>query len=225
MSGYLAEQGTYRLLQILPFALGTQRRPVVQGFGAIPHRACMGCILGIGCSGRCYVRFGADSPSWSDQVLQLADRGAARVSSALSTAASLPGNMAHQAAAWTRGELLAAQADFIKAAQASKNAGLDAASSIIDTLSKRTQDALAALGKGAGDAFRGFWGLSPAGFIGGAAVLGAAVILALGLSGGGQAYLGSVGAGFGRGIGEVGAGYGGAAREVGRSLPALLKVL
>jgi len=142
------------------------------------------------CCAACAEHVGADDPPDLVELLaDYADQQARRVSDALDQVARLPGNMASAGMAWVRGELLAAERDLLEAGRMAAQAGADASGVMLAALAERARQALAALGGGAGDAFRAFWGISPAALSGGIALLAAGVLLALALSPGGQAAL------------------------------------
>lgn len=124
------------LVEALPFWLGTSRP------GAL-HR------------------FGASSPSWSDQVLAVADGATARVAAAWDTVTSYPGRAAAQASAFARGQLIAAASDFATAAKAAYEGGYQTAAKALEELSDRASAAAAKVMGNLSDAFRNFWGFSP----------------------------------------------------------------
>lgn len=142
------------------------------------------------CCADCADQVGADeAPSLPELLAGYADDTARRISAALDQVASLPGNAASAGMAWVRGELLAAERDLLEAAQVAVQGGADMSGVLLGALAERARQALGALGAGAGDAFRAFWGISPSTASAGAALLAAGVLLALALSPGGQAAL------------------------------------
>ena len=182
--------------------------PAYVGHTGSSSLGCDGC--GGRCGGRCpprQERLGA-SPA---ELVELARAAAARGATALGWLASQPGQVASGASAWARGELLAAQASFLEGWRSAVQAGMTGAAEAFRILYSRAGDALASLGQDAGEAFRSFWGLSPAQLGFGAVGLAALVWLLAIYSPGARVA-----------IGAVGQGTGGALRELPRVIPRLV---
>lgn len=131
-----------QLLLALPGFLGTTR--------AAAHVSILGCCC-----------FGAEAPSWSDQILALADGAAARMASTWDAVTRWPGQAAGDAASWARGQFIAAARDFQTAAIQAGQAGLTAASQALTELADRASQAAAKVATNMGDAFQNFWGFEP----------------------------------------------------------------
>lgn len=100
--------------------------------------------------------------------------------------------------------------------------GAAAAGDILLGLSERVADSAAALGRGAGEAFRNFWGFDAGTpFVAGFGLLG---LVALGglalfaLTPGGQLYVAAIGRGAGQGIASTASGMGSAVSGLGKGL-------
>jgi hypothetical protein len=139
------------------------------------------------------------------------DAGLSWVSAGLDSAARLPSSVPEYA----RAQIRAGRDLLLESAATAIQTGQTAAGNMIGTLAGRASQALADLGKGAGNAFRSFWGISPSTLIG----VGAVALLLLAFGGfafvgwtpGGQLYA----AGLGRALASVGEGTGGALRAAG----------
>jgi hypothetical protein len=185
---------------------------------AVPRRACCASCA------RDRARWGADELD----ARGLATAAAATVQAAIDTVAALPATIADSVANATIGtarrQIVAAAAALASGAREAGTQGAQAVGDALAIMADRAATAAMELGRGAGEAFRAFWGLPPSVVFGLPLVLGGAAMLALALSPGGQGYSLAVGRGLGSALGSVGAGWGGAARDVARTLPALVRL-
>lgn len=133
---------TEQLFMALPGFLGTNRTRA--------RVMILGCACGMGAE-----------PSWSDQILALADGAGARIGAAWDQVVSWPGRSYDQAARWARGQFIAAAQDFQQAAIQAAQAGLGAASSALAELADRASAAAAQVGANLNEAFSNFWGFEP----------------------------------------------------------------
>lgn len=181
---------------------------------------CAGCSGGYGCAD-CSGGYGSSSTGWSSY----AEGVASRVNHALERAAALPAELAGVALGRARRVLLDSQADLLSASRAAVATGAHNAGVVLGTMSTRAADAVAALGDGAGAAWRAFWGMPPIAVLGGAALLGTAVLLTLALSPAGQVYLAAFGTGLGSAVASTGAGAGAGMAGAPASLASLATLL
>ena len=102
-------------------------------------------------------------PEWSGAVDLDAwtNRAMKRAGEALEAAKAAPAAVASAALAWARNELFTSYRELTEAYAASVRLGAETAGHVIQVLAERVAAAIEALGKGAGAAFRAFWGFPP----------------------------------------------------------------
>lgn len=135
-----------------------------------PHRAI---------AARLPQRIGANNTGPTKQEAEEAVDSAAWAWDALTLAASALEELQHAPSDFAREEFLRAWEMLTEARSLAIRSGADDLAHAIDVLAEQAGDALEEIGTGAGDGFAAFWGLPPAGLLGGGAVVG---LVAMGMA-------------------------------------------